>query len=128
MALINHGEVIFREEVQQAERPRTGLATVEVTRVVLNAGTVTDLLDHLQVVGHPFIKSFCLVWLANLLKKIHLLAQINLYLIYGTVDPLLRSYEEVGREDSVVVQPLHGDTSERVYRFDALDLVTPEYD
>ena len=55
-------------------------------------------------------------------------AQVELYLIYGTVDPLLRSNEEVGRKDTIVVQPLHGNPGERIHRFDALDLITPEDD
>ncbi len=37
MALVDDGEVILREEVQQAEGARTRFPTVEVTGVVLNA-------------------------------------------------------------------------------------------
>src|SRR5690606_22433370 len=49
VALVYHHQEIVREIIEEAEGARSGSTTVEVAGVVLDAGAVTQLADHLEV-------------------------------------------------------------------------------
>lgn len=94
VAFVYDEHVILREIVNQAERARALGAAVEITRVVLDAGAVPQLLDHLDVVFHALLDALRLRRASGTLEEFDLPAQIQVYLLYGAVDALLGGYEE----------------------------------
>ncbi len=56
MALVDEGQVVLREVVEQAGRPRAGGAAGQVARVVLDAVAEAHLAQHLEVVARPHLE------------------------------------------------------------------------
>ena len=61
-------ERVARQVVEQRRRRRAGLAPREMTRVVLDAVAVADLLDHLEVEHRPLVQALRLEQLALLFE------------------------------------------------------------
>ncbi|MPN23072.1 hypothetical protein SDC9_170457 [bioreactor metagenome] len=101
MALVNNGQKIVRKEIKQAERACAGDTSIEIAGIVLYPGAITYLLDHLQVISHPFVESLCLIGFPNFLKELHLFSQIDLYLINCPVNTLLGGDKKIRRKDAV---------------------------
>ena len=57
MALVDDGEEVLGEVVEQAEGARARLAAVKVAAVVLDARAVPHLLYHLHVVGDALVQA-----------------------------------------------------------------------
>ena len=57
----------------------SGRPAVEIAGVVLYALTISYLLDHFKIVGHPFFQSLGFEFLANVLEVTDLRAQIKMY-------------------------------------------------
>ena len=57
VALVYESNEVLGEIIQQAERPFTLLAAVEITGVILDSGAIPHLLDHLQIVLHPLLET-----------------------------------------------------------------------
>ena len=72
MALINHHEVILREEVEQTVRSHTRLTPIEIARIVLDTRTMTEFLNHLNVILYSFLDTLCLDMVANLVEEVNL--------------------------------------------------------
>ena len=126
VALVHDHHIIFGEVVQQAEGARTLGTTVEVTRVVLNAGTVAQLLNHLQIVLHTLLDALCLHRAVVLLEEGDALAQVEIYLLDSGVDALLRGDEEIGRKDRYRAYRLQSLATRWVDSLYRLDLVVEE--
>ncbi len=126
MALIYYSQEIFREIVKQTERSHARLASVKITRVILNAGAISDLLDHLDVISHPFIQTLGFKLSGLTAEKFHLLAEIELYLSDSRCLTRRRGDENVGRINSefLMIRDMHG-----VFGIKSLkrfDLIAPE--
>ena len=127
VALVHDEQVVLREVVDQTEGARPGGPSVEVARVVLDAGAVAQLLDHLQVVLHALLDTLRLGHASLALEVLDLLAQVEVDLLHGAVDALLGRDEEVGGVDRQRVErrdalPGHGGDD-----LDRLDLVVEEH-
>ena len=86
----------FREIVDERERALAGLAAVEITGVVLHAGAVPHLLDHLDIVLHPLLEAFRLQGLADTFEVFDLGDEVVLDL-EDRLRPLLLGGDEVLR-------------------------------
>ena len=87
---------------------------------------MSQLAQHLHVIGHALIDTFGLQRFAFLFEELHLLAQVVLYLADGAQGAFLGGHEEVGGINLVRVEAPHADPAHRVYLFDAVYLVSPE--
>ena len=74
--LIQHQQVILREEVQEGAGARAGRAGGQVPRVILDAGAEPHLLHHLQVVFGAHLDPLRLQQFAVLLEPRDALAQL----------------------------------------------------
>ena len=128
VALVDDGEKILGEIVEQAEGAGTRFAAVEVARVVLDARAVAYLANHLHVVGHPLVEPLGLELLPDRFEKLHLLAQVYLYLADGLVDALFGRHEQVGREYLVGIEGACAAARSRVDGAYRLNLLAPELD
>ena len=115
MTLINDGQKIGGEIIQETERPRPGSASVKVTGIILNARTITQFADHFQVILDTLLDPLGLQRLAILLKKIDLLLNVQ--------------YPGMNCE---VPDPYYGDTDGFHKTFDiidkALDVLIEKYE
>ena len=127
VAFVYDEHVILREIVNQAERARALGAAVEITRVVLDAGAVPQLLDHLDVVFHALLDALRLRRASGTLEEFDLPAQIQVYLLYGAVDALLGGYEEARGVERQVVERVDTLPRRGVDGLDGLDLVVVEH-
>ena len=57
MRLIDHDEEIFREVVQERKWRLAGLPVRHVAGIILDAGAVSDLLHHFQVIIRPLLET-----------------------------------------------------------------------
>ena len=128
MALVDDGKEIVGEIVEQAEGAGTRFAAVEVARVVLDARAVAYLANHLHVVGHPLVKPLGLELLPDRFEKLHLFAQVYLYLADGFVDALFGRHEQVGREYLVGIEGACAAARSGVDGAYRLNLLAPELD
>ena len=126
MRLVYEDKVVFREVVHQGVRSAPGGALRQVAGVVLHAGAVPRLAQHLQVVPGARLEALGLQQLAGRLEA----GQVVVELLLDAGD---RQLEALVRRDEVLcgvyldvvylAQQLAG---QRVQRDDAVDLVPPE--
>ena len=128
MALVHHQQEVFREEIQQAVWPFARLSAVEISRIVLDARTVTQLLDHLHVVFHTLLDALRLDSVAYTLEELLLLHQVVLNHADGAFLLFLRGYEEVGRINLVGFERSQTVIGHRIHLLDAVYLVVPPAD
>ena len=57
MRLIDHDEEIFREVVQERKWRLAGLPVRHVAGIILDAGAVSDLLHHFQIIIRPLLEA-----------------------------------------------------------------------
>ena len=93
MALVNHQQKVFREIIEQTERPFTRLATVKIAGIVLDTGAMPQLAYHFQIKRDTLIQAFRLEGLTDLLEEIHLRPQIHIDLTDRRIDTLLGGHE-----------------------------------
>ena len=99
MALVDDGEEVFRKIVEEAERTHSGLSAVEIAGIVLDAAAVSELLDHLYVVGDALLESFGFEDATFVTEEFALAAEVEGYLVDGLECPLLGGDENVGGVD-----------------------------
>ena len=126
VALIDDEQKIVGEEVEQAVGACAGLASVEVTRVVLYARAVPKLAQHLGVVGYTLVQAFGLERFANLLEIVDALGKVFLNLYNGTHCALFCCHKEVGRVYLILLELGYARSCVGVNLLDALNLVVPE--
>ena len=73
MRLVYEGYEILREIVQKAERSLARFSSVEITAVVFDARTVTQLLYHLEIVLDTLLYTLGLERFAHFLEVVYLL-------------------------------------------------------
>ena len=126
VTFVNHQHKIVGEKVEDAERAHSRCALVEITRIVLNAGAVTQLFHHLHIVRHAIFQPFGFQMLADRFQVIALLAQVQYNLVDGLVHALLGGHEKAGRINHNLL--LLGDYPTR-FRFDnrqGFNLIVPK--
>ena len=126
--LVDHEQPVGREVVEQRPRPRAGLAARQVAGVVLDAGAVPELAQHLEVERRPLPESSGLEHATLRLE----LADPDLHLGLDVDDGLLELVgrrHEVGRRVDVRLLAFREQLpGERVELGDPLDLVAEELD
>ena len=128
MTLIDDGEVVLREIVKQAEGTHAGLASVEISRVVLDARAVAHLAQHLDIVCHTLKQTLGLKLLADVEKVVVLLAEVNLNLSDGGAHALGRGHEQVCGIYLEHVMVAERDAVLGVNGLYGLNLIAPERD
>ncbi len=127
VALVDDGKIILGKEVEQAERPRPLRTPVEVSRVVLDARAVAQLLYHFEVVLDALLYALRLHHAALLFEEGYLLAQIEIYLLHGAVYALLRGNEQIGRIERKRIERTDALPRYGVDAMYGLDLVVEEH-
>ena len=127
VALVYERDEVVREIVYQAERPLAGLAPVEISGIVLDAGAVAHLLDHLQVILHPLFQALGLEVLAYAFEIVELYLEVVLDMAHGRDAALLGGDEVVGRIDGDLVYLLYAGSGHGVDDGDAVHLVAEEF-
>ena len=126
MAFVYDQQEILREIIQQAERTFARVTAVEVARIVLYTGTITQLTDHFQVIRDPLIQAFGFVWFADLFQKIDLCAQIHIDFPHCPIHLLLSRHEEIGRIYLQLRQQAVFPSRSRIEGTQPLDLSIPK--
>ena len=128
VGLIDDGEEVLGEIVQQGRRRRAGRAAVDVARVVLDAGAETNLLNHLQVVFGAHAQALGLQQLAAVLQVLQPLRQLRLDVLHGAGHALRAGHVVGSREDAHLIDALEHVTGERVDVVQLIHVVTKELD
>ena len=101
MTLVDNHEEVLWEKVEKAVRAFASLTTIEITTVVLNARTMSQLLNHLHVVFHTLLNALSLDTVANLSEIINLFHKVVLNHSYGTFLLFLGSNKQISRVNFV---------------------------
>ena len=128
MALVYERDEIIREIVDQTERPHAFGTSVEVSRIVLDAGAVAHLLYELQVVFHPLLQAFGLEVLSYFIEIFALGHHVVLNLAYGLYASLLCGHEVAGRVDRDLVKLVYECSRKRIDDGYLVDLISEELD
>ena len=126
VALVNEHEEVGREEVEETVGPLAGLTSVEIARVVLDAGAVAQFLYHLQVVLHALLDACRLEVLADGLEVVYLRHEVVLYHAHGGLLLLFGGDEEVGGVYLVLHESRRAFQRHGVQLLDGVYLVVPE--
>ncbi len=102
-----NAEEVLREEIEQRVRRLAGTATGEVPGVVLDAGAVAGLPDHLEIVLGPALEPLGLHDLLGLLELGDAALLLRVDLLEDPLEPLVDGEEVRGGEDEQVRRP-HG--------------------
>ena len=125
MALVDEEQEIFGEEIEQAVGAFAWLAAVKIARVVLDAATMAQFLDHLHVILHALLYALCFDRIAKVVKIVDLCREVILNHPYSLICLLLRRYEQVGRVDLVVVKRGNAVKCHGIKFLNRVDLIVP---
>ncbi len=114
MAFVYDSDEIVGEKVNQTERTGTWSTSVEVTRIVLNAGTVSQLTNHLNIMIHTVFQTLGILLLAYLTEIFSLLEHVEQNLVGGSLDFVFGCHKNIGGEQSDVLQTLYSHAVDRV--------------
>ena len=126
MALVHEEQEVLGEEVQQGHGGGAHRAAGDDPGVVLDAGAVAQLRQHLHVVLRPLADALGLHQLALVLKDLHLVLQFPLDLHDGLFHLVPGGDIVAGGVDGDVVQPALRDAGDGVELADAVDLIPEE--
>ena len=127
VALINEGDIVLREIVNQAERSHPFAAPVEIARIILDSGTIAHFLNHLQIVFHPLFQPLGFQALAEFQQLVVPRHKVILNHTDGFGGPFLGGYEIVGRVDGNLVYVLQCGSRHRVDGTDSVHFVSEEF-
>ena len=127
VALVNEGDIVLREIVNQAERSHPFAAPVEIARIVLDSGTIAHFLNHLQVVFHPLFQPLGFQALAEFQQLVVPRHKVILNHTDGFGGPLFGGHEIVGRVDGNLVYVLQCGTRHRVDGTYSVHFVSEEF-
>ena len=128
VGLVHHQQPVLGEVIDQAFRRGPRLPASEMARIVLDAVAVTDLLEHLEVVGGALLQALGLQQLALLIEDIEALPQFRANGLDRVLQALLGGHEVLGRIDADGLQALEDFTGGGVHVADGLDLIAEELD
>ena len=127
MTLINHQKKIIREKVKQRVRPLTGQPAVKIPRIILNPGTVPQLLNHLNVIFHTLLDTLSPHTITHLREKINPLTQILTNTPDSNLLLLLRRHKQIRRIHLIPIKrnSMHRHIL-RINLLNTLNLIIPE--
>ena len=126
VALVDHEQEVVREVIEQTEGALTGLSTVEVAAVVLNAAAEAQFPHHLEIVRGAFLEALPFNEPPLLIEPLDLLHHVLLDLPDALLQGVLAGHEQVGRIDTQRLEGVEDGSVFRVNGLDALDLIAPE--
>ena len=126
MALVDNGYKIVRKIIEQTERPRTGLTTIEISGIIFDSGAIAQFTHHFHVVFNSFLNAFRFYRFANFLKKSDLLNQVVLNLADSKLHPFISRYKNTGRINNRSINRFNCSATYRINRKDFLNVVAPE--
>ena len=127
MALVDYGDKILGEIIEQAEWTHSRVATVEIPRIILYSGAVAHFSNHFYVVGYPFLQPCRLKQSPFIAKLLDACAQVEFYLRNRGGCALFGGYKYVCREYLECFKSFFGESGVGVYGLNRLYLVSPEY-
>ena len=125
VTLVDKHKIILREEVEQAVRSLSWLASVKVARVVFYTRAVTHLLNHLHVVFYSLLDALCPDVVAKALEEVNLFYKVVLYKAYCYLCLLLGGNKQVGRVYLIFLKVGNALVGLAVEFFNGVDLVVP---
>ncbi len=128
MALVDESDEILREIVHQAERAHTLLAAVEIARIILDAGAIAHLFNHLKVIFHPLFQPLGLHPLAVFQQLVVSLLQVVLNHAHRLRGAFLRRHEIVCRIYRNFIDVLNRRSRNWVNHSEPVNLVTEKLD
>ncbi len=123
---VDEEQPVFRKEVDQAPGRRAGLATGQVTRVILDAVAVTDLAQHVKVVARAHLEALRFEQLAVALEVAQALVELRLDRNDRAPQLLLGRDEMLRGKDEQFVLALDVFARHQVHDVDRFDLVAEE--
>ena len=126
VTLVDNQQKVFREIIDQAEGPTARRTPVEIARIVLDPGTITQFLNHLQVVFDALFEPPGLGRLTDRLEKLALFPQIELDHPDRLLDAFARRHEQIGRVNDHAFERFEPLSGHRIDQADHLDLVIEE--
>ena len=97
VGLVYEQQVVIREVVQQCPGCAASLSSADVAGVVLNAGAIAYLLQHLHIVTGALLKPGRFQHLVLGTKPLHMLTQLCIDAFHGCFDFLIAGDEVLGR-------------------------------
>ena len=128
VGLVDDGEEVLREVVDQRRRGTAGGSAVDVSGVVLDAAGEAHLLDHLEVVFRAHPQSLRLQQLAAVLQVLQALRQLVPDGLHRLLHPLRPSDVVGGREDAQFIHLADHVAGQRVDVVERVDVVPEELD
>ena len=120
---VDEHEKVLREIVEQRHRRAPDRAAGDDARIVLHAGAVAQLLDHLDIKIRTLRDALGLERLFVVFEKLHPLVALAADLLHGARHFLRRRHIVARRVNGRVAERVHRSARERVDLADALDLV-----
>ena len=125
VTLIDHEEKVLWEEIEQTIRAFACISAIKVPRIVFNARTMSQLLDHLHVIFYTFLDALRLDAIADALEKVHLLDKVVLYHADGLLGLFLGCHEKIGWINLVGIKGFQTMIGEGIDLLDTVYLVVP---
>ena len=126
--LVDEGDEVFREIVDQAERALSGLTAVEIAAIVFDSGAVAEFFEHLDIVLDPLLDALGFEHLALALEVHHLLEEVVADLVDGGDGALFGGDEVVCRVDADFRNFLYHCSGAGVDHGDGIDLIAEKLD
>ena len=104
MALVNHKQEIFREEIEQAVWTFAFVSAIEIAGIVLNTRTMPEFLYHFHIIFYALLNALCLDSIADTLEEFYLFYQVVLNSSDGAFLLLFCGNEKVGRINLVIFE------------------------
>ena len=89
MALVHEQHKVLRKEVQQRHGRRSRRKSVQMSGIILDAGTESGLPEHLDIEIRPLHDPLCLDQLVFAFEKLHPLLHLFFNIVAGCLDLLL---------------------------------------
>ena len=128
MRLVHDDQKIIREKVQQRHGRRSRRKSVQMSGIILDAGTESGLPEHLDIKIRPLRDPLCLDQLVFALEKLHPLLHLFFNIVAGCLDLLLRDYVMRCREDCYMVQLCVDFPCQRLHLGDPVNLISEKFD
>ena len=127
MALVDDHEKVFGKVIEQTKWPFTWLSAVEVSRVVLNARTKSNLLDHFKIVQGPFVQALGLQKPRLFVEKSFLFFQVLLDFPHGSICGFLACHKKIGGINAHLLKDVQFVPAIRINGGNSFDFIVPKF-
>ena len=128
VALVDEGDEIIREIVDQTERAHALCTAVEISRIVLDARAVAHLLYELEIIFYPLLQTLGFEILSDFLEILALCHHVVLDLADRLDAALLRGHEVARRVYRDFIEFFEECAADRIDHRNCIDLLAEEFD